>query len=217
MRRLLVKRFESSFGAFEQSIKNFVSITTIVQAFIEKTGQYILDRKLIEKIYEDESDEIEGALRNFAEKLEEGDYPKTNKIYELKEFAKPRKFLADIESDLRLLNEVLDRLTELDLVAEDPKTNRLIAGLSEIIGSTSNSTEPPRKVIIFTEYADTAKYLEPLLQAAFPGRVITSKGDLTPTKVQTILENFDAVYTGKHKNDADLRRSHEKWRHRFRL
>ena len=49
MRRLLVKRFESSFGAFDKSIQNFINIHSIVLAFIEKTGRYILDRNLIEK------------------------------------------------------------------------------------------------------------------------------------------------------------------------
>lgn len=57
MRRLIVKRFESSFGAFEQSIKNFKHINETVLKFITKTGnsdplkgEYILDRDLLESI-----------------------------------------------------------------------------------------------------------------------------------------------------------------------
>ena len=38
MRRLLVKRFESSFGAFNDSINRFVNIHIRVKEFIEKTG-----------------------------------------------------------------------------------------------------------------------------------------------------------------------------------
>ncbi|MDO9333370.1 MAG: SNF2-related protein, partial [Dehalococcoidales bacterium] len=38
MRRLLVKRFESSFGAFRQSIENFKRITEKVQQFITNSG-----------------------------------------------------------------------------------------------------------------------------------------------------------------------------------
>lgn len=49
MRRLLVKRFESSFGSFEQSIKNFKRINLNCQKFINRTGEYILDRALLEK------------------------------------------------------------------------------------------------------------------------------------------------------------------------
>ena len=69
MRRLLVKRFESSFGSFEQSLKNFKHITESVQQFIAKTHKYILDRGLLERIYDKEPDEIEAYLKEYAEKL----------------------------------------------------------------------------------------------------------------------------------------------------
>ncbi|MBE7548265.1 MAG: hypothetical protein HS127_14415 [Planctomycetia bacterium] len=49
MRRLLVKRFESSFGSFRQSIENFRKITENISRFIEKTNRYILDRSLWKK------------------------------------------------------------------------------------------------------------------------------------------------------------------------
>jgi len=53
MRRLLVKRFESSFGSFEQSLKNFRRITdSYFKDLLKKQGKFILDRSLIDKIYE---------------------------------------------------------------------------------------------------------------------------------------------------------------------
>ena len=77
MRRLLVKRFESSFGAIEQSIRNFKSITEKVQQFIRNSGgKYILDRKLIDQIYELDEDEIAEKLEEFEAKLVSGVYPK---------------------------------------------------------------------------------------------------------------------------------------------
>ncbi len=39
MRRLLVRRFESSFGAFRQSIENFKRIHQKVLTFITNTGK----------------------------------------------------------------------------------------------------------------------------------------------------------------------------------
>jgi hypothetical protein len=71
MRRLLVKRFESSFGAFAKSVENFIRIHTIVLAFIERTGKYILDRKLIEKIWAEDEETIEETLEQFAAGLAE--------------------------------------------------------------------------------------------------------------------------------------------------
>ncbi|MBU1935539.1 helicase, partial [Patescibacteria group bacterium] len=86
MRRLIVKRFESSFGSFEQSIKNFKKITKKSQEFIHKTGEYILDRSLLEKIYELDADEIENSLLEYEERINKGEYPKNHKRYKLKDF-----------------------------------------------------------------------------------------------------------------------------------
>jgi len=65
MRRLLVKRFESSFGSFEQSLKNFKHITESVLKFIDKTQKYILDRGLLERIYDKDLGEIERYLKEY--------------------------------------------------------------------------------------------------------------------------------------------------------
>ncbi|MCL0037698.1 SNF2-related protein [Thermodesulfovibrionales bacterium] len=83
MRRLLVKRFESSFGSFEQSIKNFKKITERILEFIDKTHRYILDRSLLENIYDLDMEEIEKYLENYAERIRNGDYPKNHKVYEV--------------------------------------------------------------------------------------------------------------------------------------
>ncbi|MGN6178832.1 MAG: SNF2-related protein, partial [Mucilaginibacter sp.] len=50
MRRLLVKRFESSFGCFSKSIDRFLSVHEMVKSFIDKTGKFILDRNFIDRI-----------------------------------------------------------------------------------------------------------------------------------------------------------------------
>ena len=42
MRRILVKRFESSFGSFEKSIDRFLQVHRLVKDFIDKTGKFIL-------------------------------------------------------------------------------------------------------------------------------------------------------------------------------
>ncbi len=100
MRRLMVKRFESSFGSFEQSIHRFKRITQNALAFIRKTNKYILDRALLEKIYALDEDAIEEYLLDYAEELQKGFYPKNNRVYKLDEFAYPDQFIKDIESTL---------------------------------------------------------------------------------------------------------------------
>ncbi|MEW5827815.1 MAG: helicase-related protein [Chloroflexota bacterium] len=194
MRRLLVKRFESSFGAFAKSINNFIRIHERVMEFIQNSGgRYILDRSLIEKIYNSEPDEIEAALEEFERQLSEmKQRPKNQHIYVIADFDLAEQFLQDIHSDLELLREIRERVTELDLVAKDPKAARLIVEIQKILKAEPAPGEPKRKVIIFSEYADTIAHLVPILEAAFNGKVISSSGGLSASQLKEILANFDA-------------------------
>jgi superfamily II DNA/RNA helicase len=196
MRRLLVKRFESSFGAFKQSIENFRNITDHCLQFINKTNKFILDRDLLEKIYELDLDQIEDELRKYAQKIKEGVYPKNYDIYEIENFKEKDRFLEDIKSDLNLFEEILKRLDALELVNNDPKLECLINKLEEW-----RKTDPHRKIVIFSEYLDTVKYLEKPLQKYFNNRVLVIAGDLTKTKIEEINKNFDASYPEEKKED----------------
>jgi len=200
MRRLLVKRFESSFGAFMQSVKNFKNVTEHCQKFIEKTGKFILDRDLLEKIWTLEIDEIEKELAEYAQKITEGVYPKNYEIYEVDKFKYKEKFLADIQSDLNLFDEILKKLNELNLVNNDPKLIRLINKLNDWL-----KKEPKRKIVIFSEYIDTIDYLKEPLTRNFNNRVLVVAGDLSKSKLEEINKNFDASYPDdKQKDDYDI-------------
>ncbi|AEE14725.1 helicase domain-containing protein [Thermodesulfobium narugense DSM 14796] len=203
MRRLLVKRFESSFGAFEQSIKNFKKITEDVLKFIEKTGRYILDRDLLEKIYNKDIDEIEEYLTKYAKRLEKEEHSTNDKIYVLKEFKLKDKFIQDIKDDLNLFDNILKELAELNMVADDPKIKTLINNLKEVLNKTSNGKEPKRKAVIFTEYLDTVKYLKDILNKTFNNRVLVVEGLLSASKLRDIIENFDASYS-EQKDNYDI-------------
>lgn len=194
MRRLLVKRFESSFGAFQQSIKNFKRITENVLKFIKKTDKYILDRSLLEKIHELDLEEIESHLANYAERIRSGDYPKSHKIYKLSEFRDKQGFIEDIQSDLVLFDCILKELQALELVKNDPKTTCLVTNVERILKNKPQKGEPQRKVVLFSEYADTVKYLEPALEKRFGKKVLTISGDLPSGKIAQINKNFDASF-----------------------
>ena len=126
MRRLLVKRFESSFGSFDRSINNFQRITIHALKFIEKTGKFILDRALIEKIYNLDIDDIEKELEIFSEKLKINNYPKNHRIYDVNNFHYKDKFIKDIESDIKLFKKIQKILIQLDLIKYDPKAECLL-------------------------------------------------------------------------------------------
>lgn len=192
MRRLMVKRFESSFGAFEQSIRRFKRITKNAQEFIRKTNKYILDRPLLEKIYSLDEDQIEQELVDFAEILKRGDFPKNNRIYELDKFADKKGFFSDIQSDLKLFEDILEELEEMDLVNDDPKAKCLIEHIDNVINQKPLAGEPKRKVIIFSEYMDTVNHLSKSLRTAFGNRVLVGDGGLSTTKIREINRDFDA-------------------------
>jgi len=191
MRRLLVKRFESSFGAFEQSIKNFLKNTNDVKEFIEKTNKYILDRDLLEKIYTRDPEEIEASLEDYSKKLKDGVYPKNYKIYDLSKFQRKNEFLQDIDSDINLFKEILSKLHELKLTEghNDAKSESLIKHLKEEI-----KKDPQRKIIIFSEYVDTVTYLQKILEKEFPNEILTIAEGFSSRKIEEINKNFDASY-----------------------
>ena len=198
MRRLLVKRFESSFGAFRQSIENFKRVTEIVQKFIVNSKeQYVLDRGFITDMYEAEGDEILAALDNFEKELLTYNVnPKKNKVYKLndKSFKQKDLFLADIKSDQKLFEKILEELDRLKLVDNDPKLKSLEEKLTEVLKLKDKASEPNRKVIVFSEYIDTVKYVEEHLEKTHAGQIISVKGDLNKAKVVDIMANFDTTF-----------------------
>jgi ERCC4-related helicase len=217
MRRLLVKRFESSFGSFKKSIENFKHITETVLKFIEKTGKYILDRSLLEKICNEELEEIEKYLAEYSDKINKGEYPKNHKIYNLnKEFNDKDGFIANIKADLILFDNILQELSTLDLVKNDPKTECLLNNIIKEIKQKPLEGEPKRKVIIFSEYLDTVKYLELNLKKHFGKRILVSGGDLSAQKIIQINKNFDASYPNQD-DDFDILLASDKISEGFNL
>jgi superfamily II DNA or RNA helicase/HKD family nuclease len=218
MRRLLVKRFESSFGSFEQSIKNFQKILGDSRKFIDKTGEYILDRTLLEKIYNFDTDEIENYLVEYEERIKKGEYPKNHKRYKLNEFKLKDEFIADIESDIKLFDEILFNLAKLNLIDNDPKTACLVNNIKRDFSIEPDTGEPKRKIIIFTEYIDTVRYLEKSLKKEFSDRVLVVAGDLPASKIAQINRNFDASYAEpEQQNDFEILLTSDKISEGFNL
>ncbi len=208
MRRLLVKRFESSFGAFARSIENFIRIHERVLAFITNSGgRYILDRQLLEKIYAAAPDEIEAALDDFLARLDEKEKPnpRHDRIYVLDDFADKQGFLDDIQADLDLLRTIQDRIQALDLVGDDPKARRLVKALQTIVDAPPAPGEPRRKVVVFSEYLDTVQHIAPWVEEAFPGRVLVADGGYGKAFFAELLANFDASHPAeKQRDDYDI-------------
>lgn len=221
MRRMIVKRFESSFGAFEQTIINFLKIYKNVIRFITrrgngdpKSGEYILDRKLLEKIVEimsgDDYDgtSVEDLIQDYVDKIEKGVYPKSHKIYKIENFKQANLFIDDINNDIETLNEILVKLKDYNLIENDPKSKAMFDKLDFLLKNKSNPEEPKRKVLIFSEFADTIKFVEKKLMLYnsknnYSDRTLVIHGSISKSTRETIDCNFNAT-AKTPKDDYDI-------------
>ena len=206
MRRLLVKRFESSFGAFDKSIKRFLRTHKMVKSFIESSGKYILDRTVIDSIYNEDNGAddftlkaIEEALEAFKKNAEGKTSPKHTKVYEIGKFEFKDKFLRDIDNDIELFEQIQKEIADLDLVVNDPKRKEVLKNVKKVL---NKEHKPQRKIIIFTEYADTVSHLKEYFQKNL-GRVLFCDGSITKKFAIELDANFNAKYE-KQKNDYDV-------------
>ncbi len=214
MKRLLVKRFESSFGAFAQSIERFRNIHVLVKKFIENSnGNYILDRSLIEKIYTYSEDEILEILNRFENDLLNRKIPKNHTVYKVDDFQQKERFLSDIDSDIELFETILNEIKQLDLVNNDPKRESV---LKEIVKMNSRS-ETKRKLIIFSEYVDTVLHLEPFFRKRFGNRLLVCNGEMNKTLSKQLNSDFNAQYKATQTDDFDLLITSDKLSEGFNL
>jgi superfamily II DNA or RNA helicase/HKD family nuclease len=220
MRRLLVKRFESSFAAFECSISSFLLINRKALEFIEKTDRYILNRKVLNDLSEMDEAEILKELDAFEAQFDDDEIERTRKdeVYRIDEFKMKDRFLSDIASDIALFEAIEQEISELGLLAEDPKANCLIHELRQTLRTKPKFGEPKRKVIIFSEYVDTVRELSPVIEAAFPDRVFTVAGQFGTEKERAMLANFDAsLAEEKQADDFDILLASDKISEGFNL
>ena len=170
---LLIKRLESSFHAFKNTVSRFVlSYEKFLKQFIE--GYVYISKEYANKVFdwlESEDDEIIQKL------LETGKI----KRYPAKDFQESLK--TDLEEDIKILKEIQSLWVGID---QDPK---LIQFVQEI---SNNSILNQNKLIVFTESKETAEYLGRELNKKLADKVLVFTGASGQSVRNTIVENFDA-------------------------
>lgn len=203
MRRLLVKRFESSFGAFDKSVGRFLEVHKVVKNFIEKSGgKFIMDRSLIEKMMNDDFSEeaIDDLLKRYEEASLSKKIPKNNTVYEIKKFELSKEFLTDIEQDIEIFEELQSKIKRFNLVENDPKRKRILEAIEEL-----RSQEPDKKIIVFSEYVDTVLHLKNYFKQKFGNRVLVGDGKITANFERELNRDFNAQYhRGNQTNHFDI-------------
>ncbi len=205
MLRLLVRRFESSFAAFDATVDRMIQAHNEVyrRAFIQKPGyvaisEYAKNLPELDDLPEDFFPNLE-----FTETAEIARLRRQGEIYSIDEDFDDKgreHFKADLDADIALFKKIKKEVAQLGLLENDPKVKKLIASVQEVLsGKLGRESGDPkkRKVLIFTEFADTADYIAEKLKEAFPQRVLHVK-ELTRAVRNTILRNFDAGWGEAH-------------------
>ena len=180
MKILLVKRLESSFFAFKNSIDRFIkSYKMFINEF--NKGNVYVSKKYTNKIFELlENDDDEAVQRlideNKAEKYDSADFRDN--------------FISDLQSDLNVLGEIKNLWSK---IGGDPKLISFIERLNK------DNILKKNKLVIFTESKETAEYIAKNINAEFPGSTICFTGASEAGVRDKVIENFDA----KARNQKD--------------
>lgn len=188
MRKLLVRRFESSVEAFRQSLNYMISSSEHLLSWVKKRNKVPVYKKGylpdVEDFYETDDDNLLVEIEDKFDKFTERGFFEIDMKY-IKD-----EFLQDVQADLLLLQEIQKEWFGKDnKVKNDPKIESFKTILCEM-----KQRDPKRKIVVFTEFADTANYLGEILKnAGLPIFKYTS-ADASPVNKDTIRSNFDAGY-----------------------
>lgn len=179
MKSILVKRLESSFYAFKNTLRRFVeSYEKFIQMY--RQGTVYISKKV--NVYDLLDSDNEALLLKLVEE------EKVQK-YRSSEF-RP-EFLQDLERDLHLLRKV-HKLWQP--IQQDPKLETFVRELQ------NHALLKKGKLIVFSESRETGDYLYEHLNGTFPDRVLFYCSDggrfrnetTSPTIARDVIrENFD--------------------------
>ena len=192
MKTLLVKRIDSSFYAFKQSLKRYYNANQIMLNMFEKGTIYIAPNlKVNELLSEDKEEDLIKLIE------EARDTDSTIEICTPNDFVEG--FKDGIEADNKILKELVKLWDEVD---SDPKLDIFIDYLKTRLFDKEINQEG--KLVIFSESKETTKYLSDSLRENGFDHILTVQSDNRDTQMPILLTNFDANYKGEKKNDFNI-------------
>jgi len=219
IKRLLVMRFESSLVSFESTLDNLIeSYEKVINWWNE--GYVPIRRKsgLMDPNEMDESDleelieEIDKIVNNMKSFTAEDIARIKDKVVPVDRNFFSDEYLEAVKEDLKLLKEIKDSWFNPSKgivynnktlkqnsypIKFDPKLLKVKEQINQLL-----KDNPLRKIVIFTFYADTAKYVFEQLKIA-NYRTFCYTGGSSKTARQIVKENFDAS-SKQQKNDYDI-------------
>jgi len=172
MRSLLIKRLESSFHAFKQTLGRFIKSYDNFIDMYDKGTVYV-SKKI--DVYDFLERGLEGDLINLTE---EGKAIK----YSSKDFIPG--FRSVLEQDRKLLQELFDDWQKIDY---DPKIEEFISKLNSDVILKNKGL----KMIVFTESEETGSYLQRKLKEIYNEEVLFISGKSGAGDIRKSKENYD--------------------------
>ena len=192
MKVLLLKRLESSFHSFVNSLERFLKSHKQVLEEFERSGKVYMSKKI--NVYE--------RIEELLAEVEESDSFDLEEILEDREVTVYDKsqlteeFHENLKRDVKAIEELYSKWSK---VKSDPKVEELLRLLKKDERLTKAG-----KILIFTEFAETAEYLKKKLAEEFGNSVISYTSASGRSERDKILENFDPNLP-KEKQKDDIR------------
>ncbi|WP_339020103.1 C-terminal helicase domain-containing protein [Fusobacterium animalis] len=184
MKALLLKRLESSFFAFKNTIRRFKESYEKFLKMYEQGDIYISKKYNVYDLLLNEDDEI------LLDLILKGEVEK----YSSDEFKEELK--NDLEDDLNILNDMFKNIESLG--EKDIKLEYFLDSLEE------NKILKESKLIVFTESKETAEYLSKKIEEKLNRETICYTGASSLSKKETIIANFDPNFKGKQESRYNI-------------
>jgi superfamily II DNA or RNA helicase len=206
IKRMMVRRFESSTHSFSITLDRIIESNKRIIKYFEEDGSVpvyprhqLPDLEELFELSTDDNIHIDELDLEEESKLAKA---KAKGLYFIKKSQLKENYIIDVKNDLKILTAIKQDWKILEKKEfRDPKTEAIKTFIQDQF-----TKDPKRKIIIFTEFSDTAKYLYQKIKKFYKRiNIYTSNESSSTTKKKEIKDNFDAGVNGKNqKNDHDI-------------
>ncbi len=189
MKRLLVRRFESSIESFMKTLKQIIESNIKIKKYLNQFKIIPIYKKGIQHI-----PDVEDLISDSDDDLSFEDIYELNQLTEkgmwhIKESELKENFIKELDDDIDILtnlNNEWESLLNENFI--DPKYECFKVELNKELNKPDG-----RKIIIFSEFADTAEYLHKMLRKdEYKAILYSSKVPKKNEARKILIENFDA-------------------------
>jgi superfamily II DNA or RNA helicase len=201
----LVKRLESSFTAFKESLRNLKRYCENMIAMLEDDTVFICPDLNINAELSPERQELKGGIQMCYKEIERKMQRKDERNRKFAAAAFVPEYRSLLENDKTIIENLISRWERQNT---DPKLAAFLRKIDSVFfdPKLNNPHDPEdKKLIIFTEAIPTVNMLADNMDSSeYEGKVLAITAAKLAENRETIAANFDANYDGVKKNDYQI-------------